>query len=291
MSIALHYGKVACRIWEDDAFRKLSDQGQLLVILLLTAKEVQGGPPGLWCASDFTVLDKLSNFDIEALRNQRRAVIDAGMLRHDAEHRLWWVVKAVRVKYNRPDNQGVASGWARKLADFERCSMLDDYLRAILSESHQWPESSKDHPREMFLAKLRDVGIDPDAYDSETSAPQGELALEAPAPAPKPGNGAKASRAKVLPFRAQEALDLIAAASGGRFVASNPGRQAIEIERVIKEHPDRSTFEELGHYLAAGGENYADVLDSRWVTRRNFDAALGRARARGAANSDGYQDE
>lgn len=281
------FGKVACRVHHDGGYRKLSERAQHLWLTLLTIQEAQFGPPGIFRASDSTVLDNLSHFTREDLDEYRAELQAAGMLRHDQEERIWWRVHSVRAEYNTPDNRHVAVSWAKKLGAFDRCAILDDYLGAILGESRKWVAAA----REAFIDALRSVGIDTDTLTGEPPPePQREFALEAPAP--KPGNGAKA---KVLPFRAQEALSIIEDAAGGRFVASNPGRQAVEIERVIKDHPDRADFEEVGRYLAAGGEKYADVLDSRWVTRRNFDAALGRARAQsggnGTGNSDGYKDD
>ena len=82
-----------------------------------------------------------------------------------------------------------------------------------------------------------------------------------------------------LPFRADAALALIASTAGDRFLPTNPGGGAIAIERVIRTYSDRGTWELVGAFLAAGGEQFAGILDSRWVTLRNFAAAVARAKA------------
>jgi hypothetical protein len=268
------FGKVACRVHQDAGYRRLQVKTQLLWLTLLSMEEAQSGPPGLMHVSDFTVLDNLSHHTLEELRECKAELQAAGMLRCDERLRIWWRVKSVRADYNSPANFNVSISWARKLATFDRCQVMVDYCAAIIAESQKWDALC----RSWFLWTLKSVGIDPAEFNAAAPA-------EAP---PKKGSE------RVLPFRAKAALEFIAAESAGRFLATNPGRQAIEIERVIKVHPTRADWEEVGRHLAAGGESYADVLDSRWVTRRNFDAALARARARSEANlafSDGYQDE
>jgi hypothetical protein len=277
------YAKVARRINGDKRVRALKRDTRLAWRTLLTSDH-QNGLPGFWTASEAMILDELVDYSPEEWREARAELETAGMLRIDDTERLVWLVKALKSEYNAPDNPNIARSWARKLAQFERCPLFVEYLGALLAETMNWPAPR----RAEFLETLQAVGIDPEALPAPplVAGQQQALAL----PAPKRPEAPKAPKAK-LPFRAQEALEIIAAAAPGRFLATNPGKGAIEIEKVIKEHPDRAEWEELGRYLAAGGESYATELDSRWVTRRNFDAALARARARGAANSDGYQDE
>ena len=269
------YAKVARRINGDKRVRALKRDTRLAWRTLLTSDH-QNGLPGFWTASEAMILDELVDYSPEEWRGARAELETAGMLRIDDTERLVWLVKALKSEYNAPDNPNIARSWARKLAQFERGALFLEYLRALLTESMEWQRGV----REAFVETLRSVGIEPDALAAGALiGPQQEFALESPAEKP-------VKAGKVLPFRAQEALEIIAAAAPGRFLATNPGKGAIEIEKVIKEHPDRAEWEELGSYLAAGGESYATELDSRWVTRRNFDAALARARARQSAEEE-----
>lgn len=280
----LLYAKVARRIHSDHKFRALKPKAQHAWLILLTS-EHQNGLPGFWRASEAMILDEWP-YSLGEWRVARAELEAAGMLRIDDGERLIWIINAVRAEYNQPDNPNITKSWARKAAQFERCPLFLDYLAALLAETMHWSAPR----RAEFLETLQAVGIDPETLPALPPAPGQQQALALREPRPKRLEVPKAK----LPFRAKEALEIIAAAAPGRFLATNPGKGAIEIEKVIKEHPDRTEWEELGKYLAAGGESYAAELDSRWVTRRNFDAALARARARSGANlafSDGYQDE
>lgn len=306
------YAKIARRVHQDRVYRGLSRNARLAWLTLLSSDH-HHGLPGLWRASDAMIRDELADYSEQEWANAKAELVAAGMLRVDDGERLVWLVRAVRPEYNAPDNPKVAQSWGRKLAQFDRGELVLEYLRALLEASQMWPRGT----REAFLHSLTNCGIDfahldtvsiPYAKGIDTISNQVPKSSYASASAyvvpnsdtschsirseisPAPG-GADAPEAKTpgkpkepkprLPFRAAEALRIIAVASKGRFVDSNPGGQAVEIEKVIREYPDRNDWARVGAHLAAGGESYAkDVLDSRWVTRRNFSAALERARAK-----------
>lgn len=67
-----------------------------------------------------------------------------------------------------------------------------------------------------------------------------------------------------LPFRAAAAVDTIATASAGHFVASvlTP-KKAIDLEAVIRDEPTLEAWTLVGQWLAAGGDGWKGTLDVR----------------------------
>ena len=153
----LQYAKVACKVHQDPEFRRLPRDTRLLWMTLLTTEHAQNNPPGLWRASDLMMLDDLADFTQEELDKHRRVLEKAGMLQYDAECRIWWRVKSVRAEYNTPDTWQAAVSWARKLAGFERCPLIVEYILAIVSQVDRWPKRA----REAFVPALQSCGVDP----------------------------------------------------------------------------------------------------------------------------------
>jgi hypothetical protein len=67
-----------------------------------------------------------------------------------------------------------------------------------------------------------------------------------------------------LPFRAAAAVEAVATASAGRFVASVlSAKKAIDLEAVIREQPDLGRWTLVGEWIAAGGDHWKGTLDVR----------------------------
>jgi hypothetical protein len=127
------------------------------------------------------------------------------------------------------------------------------------------------------LAPDLDPDPDPDPDPEETVAP---ASLPRPAGHLFPVEPAVASdmpaKPTPLPFKPDEALRAIAAASHGRFIASKLNRgQSINAQRLIRAHPDLAEWQLVGEWLGAGGGAWRSELDARSVG--SFEAWLAHA--------------
>jgi hypothetical protein len=92
------------------------------------------------------------------------------------------------------------------------------------------------------------------------------------------GAGADAAPRKraPLPFTPDEAVRALSEASNSRFVASKLQKgQAINVQKLIRQHPDLAEWRLVGEWLGAGGEAWRSELDSRHL--RSFEQWLAHA--------------
>ena len=121
--------------------------------MTLLTSDHQTGLPGFFRAGDGAILDELGDYSPLEFIAAREELVLKGMLRVDPGERLVWLCNAIKAEYNIPDNPNIARSWARRLAQFERCGLVDDYLRAVLAEAERWPRGM----REAFVATLQEL--------------------------------------------------------------------------------------------------------------------------------------
>jgi hypothetical protein len=270
------FRKTELRMWADARFRALTPPApnarDLWIALIIGECTTQ--IPGIVVATPSRLYDSLGWGAPELREACERALAEVLLkmpVQADTRAGLLWLPNGP--KYNRPQNPNVIKGWRETWALIPECDLKRVALAGLVGYAKAWG-----HAYSAALGMITDStpGNTRDQEQEQEAGAgredhEGQGALFPPRAA-----GTTASK---LAFRAAEALQLVADASSGRFQATNPGGQAVEIERVIREHADRAEWVLLGEYLGAGGEGYIEgVIDSRWLTRRNFEAALARAR-------------
>lgn len=127
------YRKVDSRIWNDEKFVALSDDGQLLFLFLLTHPHqtalgaMRGSLPGLASEKGW-LTERLSEAFAEALSK--------GMVRRDEKASCIWLPNFL--KYNRPENPNVVKAWGSSADLIPECSLkilciqsAKDFLKAF----------------------------------------------------------------------------------------------------------------------------------------------------------------
>lgn len=287
------YRKIDTRIWNDEKFRGFSDNGKLAFMFLLTHPAMtclgamRGTMHGLAAELGWTP---------DAMRDAMADAILAGMV--EVDEKASFVALRNWLRYNKPEGpNSIKGGWIEALdlipecpgkkAVIARCNAyLDNMSTAMQKAVEDWKKG-------WIMASGMASGMPwsmPCRIPEPEPEPEQEQEKDKDPPVPPTGGPVSvhttrdttvpvAAKKPTLPFRAAEALKIIASASHGRFHDTNPGGQAVAIESWIKQHPDRNVFALIGAYIAAGGESFAgDVMDSRWATPRNLDAALMRAK-------------
>lgn len=157
--------------------------------------------------------------------------------------------------------EGSSESFGDAFAEGDVLSDNNDGVRACaIPEQEQDPEQEQEKELVAPASQSRPAGeLFGDVQGEEADAD------EPPAAKPPP-----------LPFKADEALAAIAAASSGRFVATKLNRgQAINAQRIIRAHPDLADWRLVGEWLGVGGEAWKTELDARSLG--NFEAWFGHA--------------
>jgi hypothetical protein len=119
------YRKVDSRIWNDEKFRDLSDDGQLLFLFLLTHPHqtalgaMRATVSGL-AEEKGWLPERLSEAFAEALSR--------GMVKHDARASCVWLPNFL--KYNRPESPNVVKAWGSAADLIPECSLKGECIQA-----------------------------------------------------------------------------------------------------------------------------------------------------------------
>lgn len=103
------YRKVDPRVWDDDKFIELSDDAQLLWLLVLTGPQTTI-VPGLMTGGLGTLSEVLRKGS-ERVSKAFEELLEKGLIEHDPKRRVLRVPNAPR--YNEPANPNVLRGWFR----------------------------------------------------------------------------------------------------------------------------------------------------------------------------------
>ena len=143
------YRKVECRIWNDEKFRELSDDGKLIWLFLLTHPAMTS--IGAMRATVPGFAAELS-WKIERLSKGFTEVLSKGMAKHDERACCLWLPKFLR--YNPPENPNVLKSWANSLDLVPECSLKTQAIEAVKDFSEGLPKAFAEALPEAFRKGL-----------------------------------------------------------------------------------------------------------------------------------------
>lgn len=122
MSDEGRYSKVSRRMWNDQAFRRLSGpqpNAQTLWVRLLTGPE-QTCIPGLFPAWEAGLAQSLG-WPLERFRERFRELFQEGLIQADWEAGLVWIPNAI--KHNQPANPNMIAHWRDTWVELPECAL------------------------------------------------------------------------------------------------------------------------------------------------------------------------
>lgn len=171
------YRKIDPRIWNDEKFRSLSDQGKLVFLFILTHPHLTS--LGAMRAS----LDGLASelgWTSKGFRERFAEPFRNGLLRVD--ERASFVVAPNFLKYNPPDNPNVVVSWKHSLDLLPECTLKNELIKRVKQLVERLPKGFAERLPEVFAKPSRtqeqeqeqeytpivpsDVRTPPNAFDS-----------------------------------------------------------------------------------------------------------------------------
>lgn len=168
------YRKVDSRIWNDQKFTSLSDDGQLVFLFLLTHPHqtalgaMRATVPGL-AAEKGWLTERLSEAFQEALSK--------GMVRHDEKASCVWLPNFL--KYNRPESPNVVRAWGSAADLIPECQLKLECIQAAKDFLKAFKEAFHKAFREAFGEAFRKTSPYP---EQEQEPEQEPLNLNPPTP-------------------------------------------------------------------------------------------------------------
>src|SRR5512138_210334 len=129
------YRKVDTRIWNDEKFRSMSDNGKLVFFFLMTHPNMtalgamRASIPGL--AAEIGHPEK-------GFREAFREALSKGMAKHDPEASFLWLPNFL--KYNRPESPNVVKAWSEALDLLPECNMKTQLIQHVKAFAEGLPE-------------------------------------------------------------------------------------------------------------------------------------------------------
>lgn len=131
------YRPIDVRLWNDQKFLSLSDDGRMLWLFLLTTTStlpipgvVVGGP---------AALSEQLGWPVERFREGFAELLSRGLsVRADFDARLVWLTKAI--KRWPPQNPNMVKGWSETWEDVPECPMKHEIWQALRESCERWPE-------------------------------------------------------------------------------------------------------------------------------------------------------
>jgi len=130
------YRKIDPRIWNDEKFRSLSDNGKLVFLFLLTHPfmtalgAMRATIPGL--AAEM-------GWKQEAFAKAFQEALSKGMAEHDAEACFVWLPRFL--KYNGPESPNVVKAWVSSLDLLPECSLKNKVIQDVKAFAKALPEA------------------------------------------------------------------------------------------------------------------------------------------------------
>lgn len=134
--MAKRYRKIHTRIWNDEKFLSLSDDGQLAFLFVLTHPQLtmlgamRATIPGL-AAEKF--------WPTERMRKALRKAFMKGLLRYDERACFLWAPHFLR--YNKPESPNVVKSWETSLDLLPECELKSQLLQEVKGFLEGLPES------------------------------------------------------------------------------------------------------------------------------------------------------
>ncbi len=278
------YRKIDLRIHADARFRNLSPMqpsGQALWYYLLTAPEssiipgvLVGFPEGMaarlrWPAKAF----------LEAFAE----VLREGMAEADWKAGMVWLPQAP--KHNAPQSPNVITSWHVVWDEVPECALklkawkelkafsegIGEAFGKAFAKAMCKPMANQEQEQEQEQEK--------NLAAEETPPPASSPPADPPKRRGRPPKDPDAAPELPLVCTRQQALDAIAGASAGRFVASQPDRGgAFKLDRLRRDPDALAKCSAIGRWLAAGGDAWRGNLDGR-ALGANLDAWLAQSSA------------
>lgn len=120
------YRKIDPKVWNDQKFMSLTNNGKLIFFYILThpalaaCGAMRASIPGL--AAEL-------KWDEKDFREAFHELLDKDMLKHDSEACFIWFPKFL--KYNRPESPNVTKAWATSLDYLPECSMKTELIQMV----------------------------------------------------------------------------------------------------------------------------------------------------------------
>lgn len=122
------YRKIDPRIWNDEKFRLLGDDGQLIFLFLLTHPS-QTALGAMRATMEGLAIEK--RWTVKRFQGPFEKILQCGMAVYDEDVACIWLPKFVR--YNEPESPNVVSGWLKALNFIPECALR---RRAIVQAGH-----------------------------------------------------------------------------------------------------------------------------------------------------------
>lgn len=245
------YSKVSRRIWNDSAFRKLSqpskESGAWLFLRLLTGPELTC-IPGLFQAWEAGLAQALG-WSLKGFRKAFAEVSGQGLARADWSTGLVWLPNAI--KHNEPVSPNVVLSWKTAWDEMPECDLLAEAKEALRA----WAEAKGPAWAEAF----EKVAGKPSAKPSRKASPE-------PSPHPSPNQEQDQEQDQK---QEQEAADAAkGAAPPGTPVRPRNLAQALEVPvrqraQMVLDEPELASWVEP--------HKWPELLD----LAKRFSAALG----------------
>lgn len=181
------YRKIDTRIWNDEKFRALGDDGKFVFFVLLTHPHMtsigamRATLPGL--ASEI-------GWDVERLSEAFAKASSKGMAKHDAEASIIWLPKFI--KYNEPESPNVLKAWAGAIDLLPECDLTREAIQSVKDFAEGLSKGFQEALPEAFRQARRQPSLYPEQEPEQEQEPRTETAKsivgqlpDAPSPSPK----------------------------------------------------------------------------------------------------------
>jgi hypothetical protein len=147
----MRWAKVDRRLWGDQKFRRLSGDGKMLFLYLLTTP-YSNSIPGTYRAGEAMIAEEL-DWNLERFRKAYAELFKEGLAIGDFNGRLIWLPHAIR--YNMPDNTNVIKGWRKSWDELSECTLKKDVWAslhdALQVRGDQWVKAFTETCPEPFI--------------------------------------------------------------------------------------------------------------------------------------------
>lgn len=278
------YARVLPQFWRGETGKSLrhDPEAQVLALYLMTCPS--STMTGLYYLPIPTIAHE-TGLTIDGAEGALQRLSDAGFAHYDDEEEVVWVPEMARCQIDDtlPARDNRIKGVLRELEQYRGSRFYAAFIERYAEDFHlplrrgfKGPSKalrSQDQDQDQEQEQEQEQDKD-NVAPASLSRPVGELFDDVQGE--EAGETVAATAKPALPFRPEDALQAIADASNGRFVATKLNRgQAINVQRLIRAHPDLADWQLVGEWLGVGGEAWRTELDARSLG--SFEAWLGHA--------------
>lgn len=143
------YRKVDPRIWNDEKYRALSDDGKLVFLMLLTHPSMTA--LGAMRATPGGLAEELG-WAPERLREAFGEALSKGMAKHDASAHL--ICLPSFIKYNQPESPNVVKAWVGAFDLLPECPLKREVLQRAKAYAEGLPQGFRKAFGEAFAKSM-----------------------------------------------------------------------------------------------------------------------------------------